>query len=121
MLLHLISVQWPTLSNKYTSTQGCSKVAHEYADVCQLLCIACILFSTEPRCFCVQTDFQRLRQNYEELHKVALVVPHVTLTHVHANTYVTNSYIHTDTHTHTLTHVFPLYLPSLKKKTLNKN
>lgn len=64
-----------------TSTRGCSKIVHEYADVCQLLCIACILYSTEPRCFCVQTDFQRLRQNYEGLHT------HITFiqTHTHVS------------------------------------
>lgn len=101
---------------RYMRTQGCREVVHEYADVCQLLCIACILYSTEPRCFCVQTDFQRLRQNNEELHKAALVVPDLTLTHVHANTCVTHSYKHTRTHTQRNT--FPLFITPEKK--LNK-
>lgn len=79
------------------------KQVHEYAGVCQLLCIACILYFTEPRCFCVPTDFQRLRQNYEDL--------------THANSYMTHSYTHS--HTHTCIE-FPLYVTQEKKK-LNKN
>lgn len=94
--------------DEYTS----SKVVHGYAGfLCQLLCIACILYSTEPRCFWVQTDFQRLRQNYEELHKVALMVLDLTLTHANA---------HARTHTFLQAHTHTNISPLCRSKKLNK-
>lgn len=89
---------------------------------CSVLHAFCIPLN--QRCFCVQTDFfQRLRQNYEELHKAALVVPGITLTYVHADTHTwlihsfIHSHIHSQTHTPIHTSVSPsTFCHSRKKK-----
>ena len=63
----------------------------------------------------MQSHFQRLRQNYEELYKDALVVPDLTLTH--ANTHVTHSYKYIHTHQH----ISPLHHSTKKTKPKKKN
>lgn len=95
--------------DRYMRPQGCSKVGHEIGVCCQLLCIACSLYSTEPRCFWVQTDFQRLRQNYENFTRLHL---RCRISCMQTHTW----YIHTHSHTLTQTHrqTFPLLVARKK-------